>query len=354
VIRAGFLLSQGSDVQPYDKPHLTFDKQIDHLVDLGLECRDRSAARHILQDVGYYRLTAYTYPFRRLLREDERRDTQFQFRASEYSPGAQIDHAVRLHRFDQGLRAKVFDGIAQLELYLRVQIAYVLGKRDKFGQVNRTSLNIRACDAKPPARSADRFETMFDYWLHEYDKLISRASTEDFISHVTAKYSGEIPVWIAVETFDFGGLTRLFSLMQKYDQNLIASRFGFTNGLIFHKWLVGIGGMRNHCAHHNRLWNRQLTHPLASLSSDVVGRDIWHLSELSARKKIYPWLAVLGYTLRTYDDTSQWPSTIRTQFRKFPAGTGLSLTADMGFPADWEDLDVWSGSRASRSQRVFD
>lgn len=39
------------------------------------------------------------------------------------------------------------------------------------------------------------------------------------------------------------------SLLERFDQNLIATRFGVTDGRVFHKWLVGLGVIRNHCAH---------------------------------------------------------------------------------------------------------
>lgn len=50
-------------VQPprYDKPHLTFDQQLDLLTSRGLTVNDRNAALAALRAVGYYRLSAYLY-----------------------------------------------------------------------------------------------------------------------------------------------------------------------------------------------------------------------------------------------------------------------------------------------------
>lgn len=330
-------------MQQYAKSHLSFKEQVSHLESLGLDCAQNDAALATLQDIGYYRLTAYLYPFRRLLAEDEPKETLFQYRAAEYEAGAKFSDAVALCRFDHAFRAKVFAGTGSLELALRVQIAYVLGKRDKFGHTNRLALDEKACSGSAPSRFRDEYQDMFTYWLATYRKLIGRASAEDFISHVKQKYSGEIPIWIAIETFDFGGLTRLYGLLNKYDQNLIAQKFGVTNGRVFHKWLVGIGVIRNHCAHHNRLWNRQLPGELASLPHAAIGCQLWHLDAIKYRRKLYVWLAVLAYSLRSYDDTSNWHRTLATHVaKKFPDIASVTVENDMGFPSGWREQPLWN------------
>jgi abortive infection bacteriophage resistance protein len=323
-------------MRPYMKPHLTFDEQIDHLVELGLECPDKGAALTVLHDVGYYRLTAYTYPFRVFLPLEQRTESTFQYRADGYIEGARLHDAIALCRFDQGLRAKTFDGIAALELALRVQIAYVLGERDKFGHVNRDSLDGKACRQPPPWRQRETHGDMFEFWLSDYYKLIGRASGEDFIGHAKSKYSNEIPIWIAIETFDFGGLSRLFGLLNRHDQSRIASRFGVSNGTLFHKFLIGIGGIRNHCAHHNRLWNRQLTSDLAGMPQGVVGEAVSHVHANRHRRKIYVWLAILAYSIRS----------LATQMGKFPTIENLTPESEMGFPTGWHDEPLWTAKPA--------
>lgn len=334
-------------MQPYSKSHLSLRDQLSHLQSKGLDCSPEAEGLIALHDYGYYRMAAYTYPFRRLLAPDEPRETDVQFRADDYLPGAKLSDASALASFDHGLRDKTFDGIAALELALRFQIAHVLGKRDKFGQTRRKSLDPRACSELPPMRARQDHSDMFDFWLGEYRNLIARASSEDFMQHVKAKYSGEVPIWIAVETFDFGGLARLYSLLDKHDQNVISSRFGVTNGSVFHKWLVGLAIVRNHCAHHNRLWNRKQSRALGTVNPAAVGQSLHHLAHVRQRNKLYVWAAVLAYALRNYDDTTNWHRTFATQAKKFPRISGLSLETDMGFPSGWASQDLWSTAPTS-------
>lgn len=48
----------------YSTPPLTIDQQIQLLKDRNLVIDDEAFARRILATIGYYRLTAYLYPFR--------------------------------------------------------------------------------------------------------------------------------------------------------------------------------------------------------------------------------------------------------------------------------------------------
>jgi len=55
---------------PYDKPHATYAERVAILRSRGLMCDDEAAAVALLKTVGYYRLSAYVYPFRLLLDRD--------------------------------------------------------------------------------------------------------------------------------------------------------------------------------------------------------------------------------------------------------------------------------------------
>ena len=334
-------------MQPYTKSHLSLDAQVAHLEVQGLDCAPHAATLEALHDVGYYRLTAYTYPFRRLLVDGEPRDTPHQFRADAYEPGASMRDAIALCNFDAKLRMKVFDGIAMLEVALRFQIAYVLGKRDKYGHTRLSALDASSCADQPPFHQRQNHATMFDYWLSEYRKLVGRASGEDYLQHFNAKYLGEVPIWIAVETFDFGGLARLFSLMERSDQNKIAARFGISDGKTFHKWLAGINEVRNHCAHHSRLWNRNISRALKGVPTAATHPMMAHLLDPPLPKKLYPWLSVLAYSLRSYDKTTNWHRSVRTILVAFPSIANITPEGHMGFPQGWSTLELWHSAPAT-------
>ena len=48
----------------YDRPWKSFQEQLTLLTERGMQVGDESAALEYLERVGYYRLSAYWYPFR--------------------------------------------------------------------------------------------------------------------------------------------------------------------------------------------------------------------------------------------------------------------------------------------------
>ena len=131
--------------QQYEKPHLTFTEQLRLLTDRGLACADEAKALAVLRAAGYYRLSAYVYPFREPLTDDEVPSSPFHFRSDRIRPGTTFEHVEKLWRFDRQLRLAWFDALETIEVGIRTQVAYVLGHRDTFGHVNRSALDEVAC-----------------------------------------------------------------------------------------------------------------------------------------------------------------------------------------------------------------
>lgn len=324
----------------YSKPHLTFEQQVAKLRDRGLICTDEAAAVQLLKTVGYYRLSAYVYPFRELLAEVDRQvESPAHFRSDAIQPGVTFEHVRDLWKFDRALRLLCLDAIETIEIGLRTQVAYVLGERNPFGHLVRNSLNLEACsEASRREAYADRFEE----WLSRYESLRKDALSEDFVKHNTVKYGSELPVWIAVEFLDFGALVRLYRLLDKADQTRIASSLHIKGGPLLGDWLRDMNYIRNLSAHHSRLWNRVPTYKPRKFNPHQVPDALKHAAQLAPRDKIYVHLAIMAFLSREIDPTSNWPLSLRTRVRKFPATPRLTVESDMGFPKGWDSLPVWN------------
>lgn len=115
-----------------------------------------------------------------------------------------------------------------------------------------------------------------------------------------------------------------------------------SGGRLLGDWRRDINYLRNICAHHSRLWNRTLSMKPRKFSPDQVHAPLQHAAQSGKRDKVYVLLAELAYLVQHIDRGSRWPeSGLRTVAKKFPADTILSPEADMGFPAGWEDLDLF-------------
>jgi len=213
----------------YRKPALTFQEQLQQLKDRGLSIRDEGQALHWLAQVSYYRLSAYSHPFRR---DDRFRD------------GTDFGDVIALYDFDRRLRLLMLDAIERIEVSVRTALTYEIGHA--FGPFGHVDSNNFA----PGFRHAD--------FMVELAKEEGRAR-ETFARHFRSKYTAEahLPIWMATELISFGTLSQLYAHLSPAIRRAIASRYGVPEA-VFGNWLHTLSYVRNVCAHHKRLWNREL------------------------------------------------------------------------------------------------
>ena len=102
------------------KPFKSVDDQIAILQDRGMEICDNEFARRVLREIGYYRLSGYSYPYRAVQAETG-------LLSDNFIEGTTIEKVVKLYRFDQELRAVTGLQLAKIEIVLRVMIGGVNG-----------------------------------------------------------------------------------------------------------------------------------------------------------------------------------------------------------------------------------
>ena len=116
----------------YTKPWLSLEQQVERLVSRGVDVGDRDRAAELLKAIGYYRLTGYLYPFReskQYVDDDGRARTRV---LSGYRPGTTLHHVESIIDFDRRLRMLVMDGVERIEVAVRMQVGYVLGRSSAF------------------------------------------------------------------------------------------------------------------------------------------------------------------------------------------------------------------------------
>ena len=55
---------------------------------------------------------------------------------------------------------------------------------------------------------------------------VELGSREDFVEHFRKTYSTPLPIWMAVELWDFGMLSHFLSGMRHQDQATLAAKYG--------------------------------------------------------------------------------------------------------------------------------
>jgi abortive infection bacteriophage resistance protein len=290
-------------------------------------------AKSSLERIGYYRLSGYWYPFRQI------RLTPHQppgyVALDNFRPGTAFAKIIDLYVFDKRLRLLFLDAIERIEIGLRVDMALLLGARDPWA--HRMPQHLHGNFAKRPDPKTGRIR--HQDWLQRLDDLTTQ-SREDFVRHFTAKYSSPLPIWMAIELWDFGLLSHFLSGLQVADQTVIAAKYGLPRRELLTSWVRSISHIRNICAHHSRLWNRSPTdQPKPSIAGEIPLLD--HLAtDHYGQTRLYAPAAAMQFLLRTINPSTSWGTRLKAHLATFPTAPGVTVS-QTGFPAGWEALPLW-------------
>lgn len=316
-----------------NKPYFTYEQQLNLLKSRGLEVTDDTAALAYLGRLGYYRLSGYWYPYRKLLPLTEQQAKSLGPRRSdEFLPNARFQDVVALYVFDKKLRLLILDAIERIEVAFRVNIAYLLGERDPFAYTNPDLLHGHFTKKIDPRTKKTRYEE----WISKHDQLIKR-SKEDFIQHYKDKYNLRLPIWIAIELWDFGLLSVFYKGMTVKDKAIIASQYNIPNWQIMESWLRSLNYVRNVAAHHSRLWNRNLVdQPKLAKRGEMPSFDSF-IGNAQTISRVYVVLCILSHYMKIICPRSTWQMRILKLIHSFPNSSHVNVH-EMGFPGECFDL----------------
>lgn len=325
------------------KPWKSYEEQLDLLISRGLLVTDRSRALDYLQRIGYYRLSGYWYPFRQrsgrfmYLDQQGRKPAKKQRKVvtlalDQFRSGARFEDAVKLYVFDKKLRLLAMDALERIEIALRVDISHTLGEFDPFAYLRPELFH----DSFSRELNNGKGVTQHHEWLGRHARLINE-SKEEFVRHNKTKYGLPLIIWVACEVWDFGTMSRLYAGMREADQDAISAKYGVHSGRTFRTWLRSLNYLRNVCAHHSRLWNRNIVvQPKLPSTEELawVG-PFEHDSHL--RDRCYLLLRIARHLIQVVNPSSSWPERVKAHLETFPDLDRLGLNlAGMGAPDGWE------------------
>lgn len=320
----------------YKKPYVTFQAQLALIKSRGLLVTDEAAALSCLERIGYYRLSAYWYPFRKTVHVQVPATQKLAVqRLDDFRAGCSFQQAIELYVFDKRLRLLVLDAIERIEVAIRVDIAYLLGQRDPFAYTNGALLHGNF--AKKPNPKTGKI--WHQDWLDKYEKALTR-SKEDFVRHIKLKYGLPLPIWVAVEIWDFGMLSIFFQGMTVVDKTKIAAKYGISDWQIMESWLRALNFVRNVAAHHSRLWNKNLIDQPKLPTLGNISQFDPLIGKQSMASRLYVMLCVMSFFMRGICPNSSWPQRVSQLLKQFPV-IPCSTVADMGAPLDWETHRFW-------------
>lgn len=142
---------------------------------------------------------------------------------------------------------------------------------------------------------------------------------------------------MSVEIMYFNHLSRICTgLKSRADINGIADYFGLPPKT-FCSWLHTMNYVRNLCAHHARLWNREMS--IVPEKLHFSKRLVWISNpDTVQRGKVYYFFCMLGYLLQTANPTSSFKDRLKALVDEYKGVASLSA---MGFAEGWENEKIW-------------
>lgn len=226
--------------------------------------------------------------------------------------------------FDRDLRDLVTEALEVVELDFRAAFAYHFGDRyGPFGHVSPSSF--------------------FKHFEHTRSmkrlRSETRRSSEEFVEHFKGTYREfpDLPVWVITEILSFGALSRMCDGMLKPDRKALAQRYGL-QPRDWVSWLHHLNYVRNLCAHHARLWDRNW-----SIKPRLPAARAWRPPHLPGNNRLFVTLLVLNYLMAhcpaVAGYAAEWRSRLEALIDDPPK---VANAADlMGLAATWKTHPLW-------------
>ena len=313
----------------FNKPPLTYEKQVELLLSRDLIVTDRKRAERHLANISYYRLSAYMLPYKK---------KENGIIIDAFKEGTTWDDIYDLYVFDRKLRLLVFDAIERLEVAIRTQIIYQLSH--KYGSHWQDNAHIFNPPREVTLRDGRKItiDVYREIQSHIKEQLHSNRA-EVFIQHYHNKYDTpeNPPSWMSVEIMYFNHLSKICTgLKNRADIVGIASYFALPPKT-FCSWLHTMNYVRNICAHHSRLWNRDLNIVPEKLSFSK--HLVWISNpDTAKRSKNYYFFCMINYMLQVANPTSQFKTKLKELLEEYKNVISLD---SMGFPQGWEEEKMW-------------
>ena len=321
-----------------DSQSLTREQQAAKLLSEGLAA-DRDELLMRLDHIGFYRLNGYTHTFRE---KGDNGETLPRFR-----PGTTLRDVWDCYRFDRNLRLLFLDAIERIEVSLRSQLAYL-----------HTQQN--GAYAYADAQYFPKWKGYVDIWKRvRFDSR--EVNRSEALRNFYEKDGGEHqypPLGIAISCIELGPLVYFFDYSDKLAVRKHIVRAWGIESTYISSWMHALNYLRNDCAHHVRVWNKQFFKlpQIPKYSTDrrwyceySETEQAWTLP--ASRHRSQPcvsshspacFMFVCRHLMQRIAPTSSWHHRMAALLHAYGANGGdLDL---MGLPKHWETHPLWTGA----------
>lgn len=297
----------------FTKQAITIHQQIQLLQDRGLIIDNLKVCEKYLSNISYYRLGEYWYVMQ------ENKETHI------FKPNSKIEDVIALYNFDAELRILLFEVIEKIEISLRTKLIYHLSLEHDPWWFQDFELFI---DSQALVKTLSSLETE-----------LSRTK-DTFIKNHYKKHKDDKrfpPAWKSLEQTSLGSLSKLYGNLKHTNKSkdTIAKEFGAVNHTYLPSSLQSIAQIRNLCAHHSRLWNKNLPGTV-KLLSNPPNNWVMNVSNQSEFSKLYVHLCLMKYLLNTIKP-NDFTERLSNLFVSYPNVDPNAL----GMKENWQNEPLW-------------
>ena len=233
---------------------------------------------------------------------------------------------MALYNFDRELRLLLFDVIERIEIGLRSKMIYHLSHEYDAWWFQKPELFINAREYIKTLASIEE----------ELDR-----SKDTFIKDHFKRYKADLrfpPAWKTLEITSFGSLSKLYGNLKSTvkSKDIIAAELKTVNHTYLPSWLLSIAQIRNVCAHHGRLWNKNLP-GRPNLLPKPPAPWLGNVPPVNEHHMLYIHACCMKYLLDVISPGHHYKIRLAELFEKYP---NVDLRA-LGFPAAWKDEPLW-------------
>lgn len=277
-----------------------------------MEISNISLAKKYLSHISYYRLVGYWYP----MYSDKENHT--------FKVNSRFEDAVALYNFDHDLRMLLFDVIEKIEISLRTKLIYHLSHEYGAWWFEKHDLFIN---------TKHLVSTLF-----KIQEEVER-SKDIFIREHRKKYKDDgrfPPAWKTLELTTLGALSKLYGNLKNTIKikDTIAEEYGAVNHTYLPSWLQSIAQIRNYCAHHSRLWNKNLPGNPKLLSKPPKP---WVEDAPKNCQQLYVHMCLMKYLLNVIQPNNTFTSRLKSLIETYPNVDPNAL----GIKENWFNEPLW-------------
>ncbi len=221
-----------------DKPFKTLREQAELICSRGC-VGDIEKIEKVLGEINYYRLSGYWFPLRKIAENHSI--------SNYFIDGVNFDEILSIYQFDQQLRNLIALAVDKFENKLRMQVAY------QWALANKEKTNA----PQEQLFSNPKMEYTYKHITETFERLRER---EDFLQHYYqnrhCRDIKTLPIWVLVEFIFFSDLENISKNLDATTKHSIANAFKVNDLTFFSSIIALIKYLRNTCAHHLRLWNK--------------------------------------------------------------------------------------------------